>query len=82
MRTWVQSLALLSGLRTGVAGSCGVGCTCGSDWLGSCVAMAWHRLAASAVIIALAWEPTYASDAALKKDKRPKKKKKKSEKKK
>ena len=35
MRMWVQSLASLSGLRIGVAVSCGVGHRCGSDpvWL-------------------------------------------------
>jgi len=38
----------------------------------------WHRLAATAPIRPLAWEPPYATGAALKKkDKRPKKKKKK-----
>jgi len=47
--------------------SCGVGCRCGSDpallWL-------WHRLAATAPIIPLAWEPPYATGVALEKAKR------------
>ena len=46
-----------------IALSCGVGCRCGSDpallWL-------WHRAAAVAPIRPLAWEPPYATDAALK----------------
>ena len=49
--------------------SCGVGGRHGSDvallWL-------WHRLVATAQIRPLAWEPPYATGAALKKDKRPK----------
>ena len=44
--------------------SCGVGCRCRSDptllWL-------WCRLAATGLIGPLAWEPPYASRAALKK---------------
>ena len=44
--------------------SCGVGCRRGSDpellWL-------WRRLAATAVIRLLAWEPPYAAGAALEK---------------
>ena len=47
--------------------SCGVGCRCGSDlsllWL-------WSRLAATALIRPLAWEPPYATGAALEKAKR------------
>ena len=39
----------------------------------------WCRLAATAPTGPLAWEPIYAEDAALKKDKRQKKKKKKRE---
>ena len=46
--------------------SCGVGCRCGSDlvllWL-------WHRPAATALIGPLAWEPPYAMDVALKRQK-------------
>ena len=53
MRLRVRSLALLSGLRIGIAVSCGVGHSCGSDlallWL-------WHRLAATALIRPLTWE--------------------------
>ena len=51
--------------------SFGVGCRCGSDlaslWL-------WRRLAATALIRLLAWEPPYAAGAALEKAKRRKKK--------
>jgi len=54
--------------------SCGVGCRCGLDpvllWL-------WCRLAATAPIRPIAWEPPYAAGAALEMAKRPKKKKKK-----
>ena len=65
VRFRVWSLASLSGLRIWHCreGSCGVGCRCGSDlvllWL-------WHRLAATAPIRPLAWEPPYAAGAALK----------------
>ena len=51
--------------------SCGVGRRCGSDpellWL-------WSRLAATAPIRPLAWEPGYAVGAAQEKAKRQKKK--------
>ena len=54
--------------------NCGVGHRCGSDpsllWL-------WHRLAATALIRFLVWEPPYTAGAALEKTKRQKKKKKK-----
>ena len=50
--------------------SCGVGRRRGSDpvllWL-------WHRLAATARIQPLAWEPTYAMGVALKRQKDRKK---------
>ena len=66
MRLQVCSLALLSGLRSGIAVSCGVGCRCGSDpmllWL-------WCRLAAVAPIGPLAWEPPCGKTAALKSQK-------------
>ena len=69
----VRSLALLSGLRSGVAMSCGVGRRCGLDpsllWL-------WFRPVATALIGHLAWEPPYATGAALKIQKDQKKKKK------
>ena len=72
MRLRVQSLALLSGLRIRCCRD--VGCRCGSDpellWL-------WHRLAATAPIQPLAWEPPYAAGAAREMAKRQKKKKKK-----
>ena len=52
--------------------SCGAGHRCGSDptllWL-------CHRLVATALIRPLAWEPQYATDAALEKTKDKKKKK-------
>jgi len=51
--------------------SCGVGRRCGLDpvlwWL-------WHRLAATALIRPLAWEPPYAVGAALEKGKKTKNK--------
>ena len=51
--------------------SCGVGHRCGSDlsllWL-------WCRLAATALIGPLAWEPPYAANAAPKKQKKDKEK--------
>ena len=60
----VPSLASLSGLRIGVAVSCGVGCRRGSDlallWL-------WCRPEATAPIRPLAWEPPCAAGMALKK---------------
>ena len=47
--------------------SCGTGRRCGSDlallWL-------WHKLAATALIRPLAWEPPHATGVALKKDKK------------
>ena len=52
--------------------SYGVGCRCGSDpvlpWL-------WHRLAATALIRPLAWEPPHAGCVTLKRQKDQKKKK-------
>ena len=52
---------------------CGAGYICGSDlallWL-------WHRLAATALIGPLAWEPPYAIGVALKRQKRKDKEKK------
>ena len=52
--------------------SCGVGGRRGSDlmWL-----WLWYRLAATALIQLLAWEPPYAVDVAPKRQKRKKKKK-------
>ena len=53
---------------SGVAVSCGVGSRHGLDpvllWL-------WHRLAATAPIRPLPWEPPHALDAALEKTERP-----------
>jgi len=61
LRLQVRSLASLSGLWIWCC--CGVGRRCGSDpeWL-----WLWHRPAAPALIRALAWEPPYATGAALK----------------
>ena len=67
MRTQVQSLASLRGLRIRLAESCGIGLRHGFDpallWL-------WCRLEAAAPIQLLAWEPPYAVDAFLKKEKK------------
>jgi len=72
MRLRVRSLPLLSGWRSGVAVSCGVGCRRSSDpallWL-------WCRLVATAPIRPLAWESPYAAGAAQEIAKRQKKKK-------
>ena len=61
MRLQVQSLASLSGLRSGVALSCGVGHRLGSDpallWLWLWL---WCRLAAVVLIRSLAWESPHA----------------------
>ena len=71
MKMWVRSLALLCGLRIGVAKSCGVGRRCGLDlaslWL-------WHRLAAAVLIQPLAWELPYGAGVALKRKKKKEKK--------
>ena len=70
MRLQVRSLALLSGLGSGVAVTCGVGQRCGSDptllWL-------WCRPVATASIGPLAWETPYTTGAALEKTKKKKK---------
>ena len=63
MRMWVQSLALLIGLVSDVAVSCGVCCRCGSD------------PAAAIPIRPLAWELPCAMGAALKRKGKKKKKK-------
>ena len=64
------------GEGSGIAVSCRVGRRHGLDpellWL-------WSRLAATALIGPLAWEPPYTAEVALEKVKRPKKKKKKKE---
>ena len=69
MRTQVQSLASLSGLRIDVAMSCGVGHRYSLDpvllWL-------WQRPAVPPPIQPLAWEPPYAVGAALKRQKKTK----------
>ena len=70
IRLQVQSLALLSGLGSGVAVSCGIGHRRCSDptllWL-------WCRPAAIALIQPVAWELPYAANAALKKAKKERK---------
>ena len=72
MRMWVQSLVLLSGLRIRY---------CHELWcrlqmrVGSCVAVAWCRLAAVALIRPLALEHPYAMGVALKGKKKEKRKK-------
>ena len=72
MRMQVRSLALLSGLRIGIAMSCGVGRRSSSDpvllWL-------WHRPAAIALIWPLAWGPPFATGMALKRQKQTNKQK-------
>ena len=72
MRLQVQSLALLSGLRCGVAVSCGVGHRHGS---GPALLWLWPRLVATAPIRPLAREPPYAAGVAQKNSKKTKKKK-------
>ena len=64
MRTQVESLASLSGLRIWLCPELWyIGHRCGSDlmllWL-------WHRLAAVSLLGPLAWEPPYAMGVALK----------------
>ena len=76
MKLWVQSLALLSGLRIQHCCELGVGLRRSSDpallWL-------WHRLMATAPVRPLAWEPPYAAGVALEKDTKKKTKKKRKE---
>ena len=71
-----EVVGLIPGLAQWVKGSsfalsCGVGCRCGSD-----LALLWlqHRLAATAPIRPLAWEPPCAVGVALKSKKKKKKK--------
>ena len=72
MRFWVRPLASLSGWGSGIAMSCGVGHRRGLDltllWF-------WCRLAATAPIQPLAWEPPYTAGAALKRQKKRKERK-------
>ena len=67
MRLWVPSLALLNGLRIR---------RCCELWYRLQTRLGC-RLAATALIPPLAWEPTYAASAALEKTKKKKEKKKK-----
>ena len=53
--------------------SCGVGRRCGSDLI---LLWVWCRLAATAPVRPLAWEPPYATGVALEKAKKDKKQKK------
>ena len=66
MRAWVQSLALLSGLRIQLC--CELWCR-SQTWLGLGIVRLLHRVAASALVPLLAWEPPYAVDEALKRQK-------------
>ena len=70
MRTWVQSLASLSGLRIWRCHE--LWCRL-QTWLGSCVAVAVAKLAVTAPIGPLAWEPPYVVGVALKRQKKKKK---------
>ena len=74
MRSQVRSLASLSGLGSGIAVSCGIGCRRGSDLA---LLRLWHRPAVTAPIRPLAWEPPYAAGAALTRQKTKKRKEKK-----
>ena len=65
----VRSLALLSGLRSSIAVSCGVGCRRGSH-----PALKWLWLEVAALIRPLAWEHPYAACVALKKQKKKERK--------
>ena len=67
-RKWNQSLALLSGLRIWHCQKYSVG---GRGELNHEMLWLWCRLAAIALIRPLAWEPPYATGAALEKAKRP-----------
>ena len=69
MRMQVQSLALLNGLRIGIAVRCGVGRR-HSSVLMLLWRRLWHRPLATAPIGLLAWEPPYAASAALNKNKK------------
>ena len=51
---------------SGIALSCGIGCRCSSDLALLCL---WCRPVATALIRPLAWEPPYATGAALKRQK-------------
>ena len=66
----VRSLASLSGLKIWRFGELGVGLRCSLDlalpWF-------WCRLTATVLIEPLAWEPSYAAGAALKRQKTKKK---------
>ena len=72
MRLRVRSLPLLSGLRIRRCCDCGVGRRRGSD---PALLRLWRRLAATAMIRPLAWEPPYAAGAAQEMAKRQKKNK-------
>ena len=71
MRLQIRSLASLSGLRIW---HCHELWCWSQTWLGSGIAVAWHRPLAIAPITPLAWEPPYAAGATLEKEKRQKKK--------
>ena len=66
MKMWVRSLASLRGLRIRHCVSCGVSHRRSWD---AVLLHLWHRLAATAPIQPLAWEPLYAEGYALKRQK-------------
>ena len=66
MGLWVQSLALLSGVRIHCGHKLGQR---SQMWLRSHVAVTVHRLAATAPFRPLAWEPPYAVGVALERPK-------------
>ena len=69
MSMWVQSLALLSGLRMR---HCRELWYTSQTWLDPALLWLWCRPAATALIQSIACQPPYASDAALKKTKKQK----------
>ena len=73
MRTRVQPLASLSGLRIRHCLSCGVGHRCG---LYPALLWLWCRQDVIALIGPLAWEPPYAASVALKRPQKEQRKKK------
>ena len=78
MRLQVPSWPHSVGEGSRIVMNCNVGRRCSSDLVLLCL---WCRLAAVAPIRLLAWEPPYATGAALKRQKKKKKKKKNAQKK-
>jgi len=71
MRLWVQSLALLSGLRIR---RCHELCYRLQTWLRSCIAVAVAKASGYSSDLTPSWEPPYAMGAAQEMAKRQKKK--------